>query len=107
MFGLALHGSAVSSRSRRPRDRSVIALDEAGVVSVPLPAVSGYVSRRRASCSEGGTSPGGPRGPPTDFASRLGALAWKINMSARLSNRFQGLPAAFALNSHNQILLYS
>ena len=44
MFGLALHRSAVSSRSRRPRDHSVIALGGAGLVSVPLPAVSGYVS---------------------------------------------------------------
>jgi hypothetical protein len=50
---------------RRPQDFSIIAFDGMGLVSVPLPAVSGYVSRRRASCNEGGTSPGDPRGPPT------------------------------------------
>src|SRR5579863_5444702 len=58
MFGLALHGSAVSSRARRPQDFSFTAFDETGLVSVPSPTVSSYVSRRRASCSEGGTSPG-------------------------------------------------
>lgn len=64
-FGLALHGSAVSPRFHRSRDCSFIAFGEAGLVSVPSPTVSGYASQRHASCSEGGTSPGGPRGPRT------------------------------------------
>jgi hypothetical protein len=66
MFGLALHGSAVSSPSRRTQGRPITAYGDRGVVSVPLPAVSGGVSRHHASCDEGGTSPGDPRGPSTD-----------------------------------------
>ena len=66
MFGLALHGSAVSSPSRRTQGRPITASGDRGVVSVPLPAVSGGASRHHASCDEGGTSPGDPRGPSTD-----------------------------------------
>src|SRR5438309_11872689 len=66
MFGLALHGSAVSSPSRRTQGRPITAYGDRGVVSVPLPAVSGGASRHHASCDEGGTSPGDPRGPSTD-----------------------------------------
>src|SRR3989442_5610826 len=66
MFGLALHGSAVSSPSRRTQGRPITAYGDRGVVSVPLPAVSGGASQHHASCDEGGTSPGDPRGPSTD-----------------------------------------
>ena len=64
-FGLAPHGSAVSSRvpptSGSPHHRH----GGPGLVSVLEPTVSGRASWRRASCSEGGTSPGDPRGPST------------------------------------------
>ena len=50
----------------RSQGPPIIALDGPGVVSVLEPTVSGCASRRHASCYEGGTSPGGPRGPPAD-----------------------------------------
>ena len=83
---------------RRPRDFSFIALDEAGLVSVLLPAVSSYVSRRRASCSRGRNFP--RRSPwPTH---RLPSL-WKgpypeLNVSSFLRAKL-GEEAPLYLNS--------
>jgi len=64
-FGLALHGSAVSSQLRRTQDLSITAYGGPGFVSVPSPTVSGCASQHHASCNEGGTSPGISRRPLT------------------------------------------
>src|SRR5207245_8989947 len=74
-------GRPFHPQSRRTQGRPITAYGDRGVVSVPLPAVSGGASRHHASCDEGGTSPGDPRGPSTD--SRQGR---------RIRSRLKGFP---------------
>jgi hypothetical protein len=104
-FGLALHGSAVSPRVHRSRDHSVIAHSEAGTVSVPSPTVSGCASQRHASCSEGGTSPGGPRGPPAD--SRLSSTVVSCFSLYSGKNSRKNSLSRSRISSSESALLYS